>query len=363
MMRPLRFWRALADLPGARTDRRDWQARLGDEFRWVSTYLRSTGTLVRSVDCPSPGGDHCPRRVIANADGTYRAVCQSPEVGCETLTLTKADIAVLIFDRRRLLEDLARLFEVQATGIRTEPAPAIVLGKHEIAAGFGASIIVVLPSVDMTVAIDDLRAAGLTSDPAVIVEAAPSRLPPHVRSQVTSLGHQIVDLGEIAGFDRDGKLSLTMPVSTLLAQTLEDLHRRRAGESDAPHFLFPPGTRWEQCVLRLTSMETLTITVGGITHQIDPEQLGMRSKKNHRPTQAWWLLAAFAAGQRRLTPEVQRTFKSLPQTKAKLARKLQSTFGIQGDPISSDKHEQGYVTRFTISDERPLAQRRQTASR
>jgi hypothetical protein len=282
MKRLPRFWKALAELPGAETDAREWRGRLGDEFPLVARFLRASGALVRSVDCPSPGGDHCPRRVIANGDGTYRAVCQSPEVGCETLTLSKADIAVLALDRRRLLEDLAQLFEVQAIEIGTEPAPAIVLGKHEIAAGFGASVIVVLPSVDMTVTIDDLRRLGLTSDPAVILEAGPARLPPQVRSHIISLGHQILDLGEVAGIDRNGKLSLTAPVSMLLAQTLEQLHRRKAGRPAAPHFLFPPGTTWEQCALRLTSLETLAITVGSTTYQVDPDQLGLRSRKNHR---------------------------------------------------------------------------------
>ena len=121
------------------TDALEWRDRLGDEFPLVHGYLRTTGALAQSVDCPSPGGEYCPRKVLDNGDGTYRAVCQSPEVGCETLTLTKADISVLALNRARLAADLARLFELQTIEMRSLRAPAVLLGKHEISAGIGAS--------------------------------------------------------------------------------------------------------------------------------------------------------------------------------------------------------------------------------
>src|SRR5665213_3616645 len=59
-----RFWKALDDIPGAASDGRDWKTRLGEEFEAVSRYLRRTGEIATSVDCPSPGGDGCPRRVV-----------------------------------------------------------------------------------------------------------------------------------------------------------------------------------------------------------------------------------------------------------------------------------------------------------
>src|SRR5687767_8098390 len=97
-----RFWRTLERFPGCSAAELEWKRSLGEEFALVARFLRRTGETVSSVWCPSPWGEYCPRRVIRHADGSIVAVCGEAPRRCDSLGLTRSDIAVRALDVHQL---------------------------------------------------------------------------------------------------------------------------------------------------------------------------------------------------------------------------------------------------------------------
>ena len=98
-----RFWKTLSLVRGGATSRYDWAYLLQDEWPTIASVLRPTGTEASRIACPSPGGEHCPRRV-RRWKGSIVAVCSDPDFACEDVELTREDLGVLEVDVSRLAE-------------------------------------------------------------------------------------------------------------------------------------------------------------------------------------------------------------------------------------------------------------------
>ena len=107
-----RFWKTLRLVRGGATSRYDWAYLLEDEWATVAPLLRSTGTEASRIACPSPAGEHCPRRV-RHWKGSIVAVCSDPEFDCEDVELTREDLAVLEVDVGRLAGSLCHLLNCE----------------------------------------------------------------------------------------------------------------------------------------------------------------------------------------------------------------------------------------------------------
>jgi hypothetical protein len=68
-----RFWKALDEIPESTTDRREWSVRLGEEWPAAAAYLTASGCLAKEIDCPSPGGDGCPRKIVKRTESKFRS--------------------------------------------------------------------------------------------------------------------------------------------------------------------------------------------------------------------------------------------------------------------------------------------------
>jgi hypothetical protein len=353
-----RFWKALDELPGTEADHREWSERLGPEFAVARRYLRKTGKHATAMDCPSPGGDGCPRAVIKLRTGRFRAVCRSVAGQCDALDLTVMDVSIFGLDRRHLYDDLGSIFCTSPSGSPVGPGRVVLLGEHAVAAGMAAPVFLVMPGFDLPITTEDMQDAGLGPEQAVVLVPTADSLPSSMRSWLSRQGHQVVALAAATAVNAEGGLILVQPVEVLLHAVRSALQARLDSAGFGTRIALPPGTTWGQISFRLTSTATVICSGPGVVgRQLDPSDLGMRSGKNAKPTSAWTLfveLAAAAGALKIATPSLADRVKKQKQV---LAGHLRETFGIADDPIPWDKSQGAYVARFIVGDERPKEER------
>ncbi len=360
MTMPLRqFWLTLDELPGAATDRRDWMARLGEEFPAAQRYLRKTGRRATAIDCPSPGGEGCPRAVIRNAAGAFRAVCRSVTGRCDPVALDSADLDILELDAARLQQDLAAAFAVHAATGHSRVARVVRLGEHGVAAGVAAPVLLVLPGPEQPLAEEELRYAGLGAERSVVLAPSAASLPASLQSRLSEHGHRVLHLSDIVAIERGDGLRLVQPVDVLLHDVRAALEARLGAAPAGPRVALPAGTTWGQVTLRCTSSATVICTAPGVSRQMDPVDFDMRSAKNAKPTAAWAFFLFLAMNDGVLKIDGSAIAPRVRKQKEALSRHLQDTFGIASDPIVWDTSQQAYVAAFVARDERPRREREQ----
>lgn len=352
-----RFWKTLDDLPVASTDARDWRHRLGDEFEAARRYLRRTGAIVESIDCPSPGGDGCPRRVVTLPSGALRGVCRSRTGRCETVELETHDVAILALDRATLAADVAATLS-----ITTSPAPGgagrtLRIGSYAVAAGLSAPVLLVLPGPRDPVTEGELGLAGLGAHGGIVLTPRASSLSPELLAMLSAAGHLTLGLADVTELDSRGALTAVQPADVLFATIRQSLLGRADMAPSAPRLLLPPGTTWGQIRLTLSSSQTIICNLPGDSRQMDPAELGMRSAKNAKPTNAWVLLVALLAANGVLRVEAPSLAAKVRKQKQVLSDHLRQTFGIADDPMPWNKTQNAYVARFVARDDRPTAER------
>ena len=357
------FWKALDEIPGIATDARDWRCRLGDEFEHVSRFLRRTGRLALGVDCPSPGGDGCPRRVIKRPGGGWRAVCGSLDSRCDALDLSVDDIAILEVDRAILAANLVGAFAFTRSSTATGLGRILSLGEYAITAGASSSAFLLLPGQQDPLGPDHLRAAGVPANNAIILVPSRDSLLQVQRISFGGAGHYIIYLNEIIAVFPSGKIGLMQSVEQVLHPVRERLLVRHDTVSAHPVVLLAGGTTWEQITLTFTSRETLICAAPGVTRQMDPSAFGMRSKKNHTVTYAWTTLRGIAIANGRMASQDATRAGKIQKQKQELSKRLKATFGLIDEPIPWSKRENAYIPRFVLRDDRPMAEKRQDAAR
>ncbi|MBU8540880.1 hypothetical protein [Falsiroseomonas tokyonensis] len=358
MTKPLRqFWKSLDELPGVATDRRAWTARLGTEFALAARYLRKTGDLATAIECPSLGGDGCPRNVIKLPAGGYRAVCRSSTGRCDPVELTASDLSILSLDEHRLYSELTAAFSILPPSRPPGRGRVVHLGEHGVAAGLGAPVLFARPGPELPLHDDDFRQGGLGRERAVVLVPTNSSLPPSVSARLSGQGHLVVSLADITHVHPKDGLALVQPVEVLLHDLRTALLARIGAASLGPRIALPPNTTWAQITLRLTASETVICNGPNVARQMDPADFGMKSRKNAKPIAAWTMFVTIAAAHGTLKLDGGAPAERVKKQKQILSEHLQATFGIPGDPILWDERQRAYVASFVVRDERPLAER------
>ncbi len=359
MTKPLQRFRTTIDaLPGAETDRRDWRIRLGVEFAWAGTFLRTTGQRATAIDCPSPGDDGCPRGVIRTAGGGLRAVCRSAVGRCDAVELVADEIDVLRIDLERLCRALAIAFELQEAPRPISFDHVVTLGAYAIAAGVATPVMLVLPGPAHDIQIDQLQAAGLGRERTVLLVPRIASLPVSIQARLVGQGHLVLSLADVTRADGKGGVVLVQPVDLLLHDILTALRVRVDTAHVGPIVALPPGARWGELTLVLISDEVLLLICRGQTLRLEPDRMGMKDGRTGKPTSAWIFLQVLARTNGVLGPLDRDVIEQHKKRKQALSRQLARAFGIGGDPIRWRKKDRAYETTFLIRDERPKAARR-----
>jgi hypothetical protein len=363
-MKPLpQFWKAFDSLPGAATDRRDWAGKLGAEFPSAKSFLRATGRRATAIDCPSPGGDGCPREVIKAAGGALRAVCRSATGRCDPLDLKAEDTDILQVDFPRLRQVLAGAFGVQAAAVLPASSRVARLGEHAIAAGVAAPVMLLVPGPIDGIQLDELREAGLDGDHAVLLVPTAASLPSSMRVRLASMGHCVLSLSDVTGADGKGNLVLVQPVELLLHDIRAGLQVRIDAAQAGASVSMPAGAQWAEVTFVLISDEVLNVACRGQTQRLEPDRVGMKDGRTGKPTEAWAFLQVLAGVGGVMGPLGRDVVEEQKKRKQALSKQLVRAFGISGDPIRWSKRDRAYQTAFVIRDERPKTVRMAAARR
>lgn len=361
-MKISRFWKTLDDLADAATDRREWKSQLGGEFDQLSSLLAPAGGFARSVSCPSPGGEGCPRQVVQHDDGTIRAVCGDRPKACRDLDLTKQDIAILRLDRTKLAHVLARLFGLTDIPKRLGKEVVVQIGTRDIFAGRGFPVFLCMPGPlpDQ----DSHPYSHLMAMPGTKLLLAPTgkSLPTAIATALDRTGVTRLALENTLVPGNGRAFDLASPVETFLADLGGQIHEPGAGEGGGSAWQLPHDARWEEITIRFIADEVLNVGFRGDIRRLEPDQLGMKNAKDGRPKQAWTYLKAFALEGGRLPVHHTRDSETSKHQKQKqeLSKALKGAFGIRDEPIPTEGNE--YVTRFVVRAD-DLQQGRQGQSR
>jgi hypothetical protein len=214
------LWRALDEIPDATTDLRDWREVLGVEFSNCLRFLRSTGSLAQGDRLSIAWGrwlSGCPRRVVRLEDGRFRAVCGQKPAECDSLNLSRPDIALFSIDRLKLGAAIARAF--RADGPISNRGDWIMLGRHAVSAHAGIDMVFLLPRGSDRLGLlardlDDRKGA-------VIIVPATNSLSEADALSLTDRGSLVVPLAHVASIDGAGEMQLDLDLSVLLSPIRE----------------------------------------------------------------------------------------------------------------------------------------------
>lgn len=348
MRRLTRLWKTLDALPDAASDQRDWVVRLGDEWSAAAPLLRRTGRLAEFVNCPSPGGADCPRRVVRHPDGRIRAVCGERPAVCDSLDLTKDDIAILALDRAKLAAAITKALTL-ADGASPPPSSAVFsVGRHDVYAGRGIAVFLALPGPRFGDSIEPFRDLAASPVPTLLLTPTSRSLGGTHERYLDGINVTRLALDDLLVADATHRIVGTRPAPELLAE----MRNRILGEGDADEpvraWSLPPDATWEQLAFEFIAAEVLNVRFRGETRRFEPEQLGMKNAKNGRPTNQWILLQSLAAADGQIGWGDSNAASTVKKQKQILIGKLQDAFGIAGDPIPWDTAKSAYVAKFAI---------------
>jgi hypothetical protein len=340
-MRTTRFWKSLDQLTAAATEAREWRARLGPEWPVGGPLLRPTGTLATSIACPSPGGAGCPRRVVRHDDGSIRAVCGESLRICDGLDLARDDIVILGLDRPRLIRAVAVALSLSER--RAAPAAGAVteIGTHDVLAGRGFPVFLVVPGPWFGDGIEPFAELAAVSGPRVLLIPTRRSLGAAASRYLDTLGVTRFALADILVADDRHRLATSQPVDDLFAKLRAAVRDTSTPTVAARGWKLPPDARWGEVSMRFRDREVIQVRFRGVTRPMEPDQLGMKSAKDGKPTRQWrllWLLAAFRGELPRelppkvldRVPEFKRGYR---RQKELLARSLIECFGIRDNPL------------------------------
>ena len=167
--------------------------------------------------------------------------------------------------------------------------------------------------------------------PAAIVTPTSASIPPALKTTLKSSGHAVYALSEIAGVDERHRLAGLQSAETLLAPLREKLLGGETSAALGRIWVLPPNARWEDLTFEFTAEEVVNVRFGPQTRRFEPEQFGMKSKKNGRPTMLWTLLRSMARLAGSLTWNDSQASTKIKKQKQLLSTRLMHLFGLPGD--------------------------------
>ncbi len=349
----LSFWTTVERIPGHATDTREWRSSLVDCWASAQRYLSTISKFADRIDCPWPGGENCPRRIVRHEDGSFRAVCSDPAGLCDSLDVTRDDIRIREIDRRKLFADVAAALGLTVAAPPERQTSLLHIGDHQLATGRKFPVFAALSSPRDPLGKADVLELDRRNLPFVLLVTSLRALEHDVSDFLSARGGRVLTFAECLDFAMaPGKGFVAVaPLTDLFAP--EILALAEPDDSPAhPVMRLPANTRWSDLRFAFREQAVLNVSyLGQKPVRLEPDQIGMRDDRNGKPNRQWRLLLACAAldgalprsfpvstinGRRpagdilRILDEFKRGYDKQRQT---LAATLREKFGIEEDPF------------------------------
>lgn len=339
------LWRKLEAMPVRSGVRRAWQDLAGEHLPILEPYLRIRDAPATSFPCDEPD-EGCPRRIVVHPEGEIVAVCGAEVPRCETLSLTKADIAVYDLDLHRMGSHIAAVLGLSGDLDIVAGIPdTFCLGAYMPYAGraFPAYMTAQHDTNQLNQVVEQLIARA--GSPFILFTPTPRSLASCALAAMTRGKVISISLSQIMTV-KNGELSIGASGDELFASLREQASVPESGKAFFLFFPTPPGATWNGLKIRLVDGHTLTAKVQGISQRLNYTDMGMANRKNQAPTLQWQLLTRLAERHGAL-PKIR---GSGGKQRQELRRRLKDFFRIDGDPF--DVSPDGtWRARFQIEGE------------
>lgn len=344
------LWQALEDSPRLVGVRQELLHSLGDEYPIAAHFLSPNGKEARRYPCPSPGDPGCPRRIVKDSGGWFRAVCAAESQECDSLRLPREEIQVLAFDSGRFARALQEILGLPAGSPQIKHRGDIVyLGTVRATSGQRVPVILVMASSGSIAKalIADIERSYRHG--AVILTPTEHLIDRETENRLVDSGFTWLVLANILLANRT-KLSAKQPLTELVGQP-NAVTRRSALRDTAYRFPTPPDTEWKDVQIRFTDGNTVTIKVGDVAKRVTYAEINMKQANSGQPTVLWRLLQDFAGNDGRFDWHHPQASRQIKQRVCRLRKTLKVYFGLTADPFFRYQRGVGYKVRFQLDPE------------
>lgn len=341
-----RFWTLLDELPRAAAARHDWKTELGPEYDIAVNFLKSNGKRALAVSCPQLSGDGCPRRIMETDTGSIRAVCDSLENRCDALELTREDAIVVALDKSVLATRIGKALGLSVP--KKAEAHSNVWHAGDCATASGASVPVYLAVVDAENADKTSIFAPIIAgmQPSLLVVPTNSTLSAEQSGYLAKSTVTVRSLIELVDVAADGSFTAT-PLAALILDELKTKASALISKAPKRAWRLPSETGWGKVRIRFVSAAEVIVTFGKESRRFDPDEFGMKDRRNGKPSSIWELLKLFARSDGFLAHRTAQGRAKLEKKKQLLCIQLKEAFGLDGEPITVEAD--GYHCQFIVS--------------
>lgn len=342
---------ALEDNPRLVGIRKELVDSLGDEFPLVAPFLRPNGKEAKRYPCPSPGDPGCPRRIVQDSVGRFRAVCGAESRECDELALAREDVQVLAFDSGCFARGLQQILEIPRGDPQIKRRGDFVdLGIVRLNSRTRLPVVLLMASSRLAVSELIAEVERIYRQGAVLLTPTDELVDGEMESRLAASGITWLLLANILSADGT-KLTAKQPLSELVARLAVAIPRAAITES-VHRFPTPPDIEWKDIQIRFTDGNTVTINVGEVTKRVTYAEMNMKQNNSGQPTVLWQLLRDFAEHDGRFDWNHPQASRHIKQRVCRLRRTLKAYFGIHTDPFFKYQKGVGYKVRFQLDPER-----------
>ena len=164
---------------------------------------------------------------------------------------------------------------------------------------------------------------------------------------VTRDSHTILYLSDIIVVSGE-KLVGAASADTLLRIPRQEQLAGAVATMAGAGWLLPADARWQEITVNYIEDAVIRVRFRGETRRFEPEDLGLRNRKNGMPLVGWTLLRTLARCDGELSWKDAGASTRIKKQKQLLSRALKTCFGIEDDPIVW--RGKAYRARFVIKD-------------
>ena len=362
-----RLWQTLDSLPGLAAPTLEWRQRLKTKPDQFGKLLKPANELASSIDCPSPGGDGCPRRVVDHGGGQFVAVCGDSPRNCDNIKLTKADIVIHRIDEAVLCQGIAAALSLSAPAATGTGQPRILhVGDFEPIAGKRFPVYLAIQVEADSLEPLAVRLWGVAGKSFILLTPTRRSVEMDLAEKLAGWKSRTAALADL--LDGNGAtFAATEAALTLVAEfraAVLPAEETKAGM----RFPTPAGATWGDVTIKFLDGHRVSIRCKTESRVFNFTEMGFSGRKNAEFDVQWKLLQALALGHGQIGWKSGSADPKNKKRKQTLNERLGTFFGIDGEAITWDKEAGVYRCHFTLLPEgdevsAPVAARQPQANR
>lgn len=320
--------------------------------------LIPTGEYAHAIACDHPQSA-CYRKVVRHDEDDIEAVCCAKGMRCDNQALTRADITAYRLDEQQLFEHCANAMAIV-------PRPQRINGCQllwqigEINPGAQRRLPVYTSLANETTRSEQTLQQLCLQQQQPFTLILPTRR--FITQACLTLARQysinLMSIDDLLTLGEDNAVQPHKDARQAIDSWLTSVSPRPDKPSEHTQFPTPVGISWEDITITFLARDIIRINCKG-SIAINWERLhipgmAVNSNREKTPSDRWWLLMALAMNNGTLAIREaesllkQHSWYSIRKQKSLLAQALKHFFGLSDEPISFDRVNQVYRTRFKL---------------